>query len=186
MEDKKIRIGIYPGSFDPITLGHLDIIERSSRLFDILIVGVLVNAAKKPLFLAEERVKMIQSVTSHIDNVRVCSFGGLLVDFAKREHAEFIVRGLRAVTDFEYELQMAQMNRTMCPGIDTIFLTTDLRYAYLSSSVVKEVASYGGNIKRFIPDSLVPEVMSRCHPISADNKGSQEDKKNEQDRTDHQ
>lgn len=177
MENGKTRIGIYPGSFDPITFGHLDIIERSSRLFDVLIVGVLVNAAKKPLFLAEERVKMIQSVTSHLNNVKVCSFGGLLVDFAKREKADCIVRGLRAVTDFEYELQMAQMNRTMCPGIDTIFLTTDLRYAYLSSSVVKEVASYGGNIERFIPESLVSDVMSRCNPISAEQKGSQEGKR---------
>ena len=165
MENSKVRIGIYPGSFDPITLGHLDIIERSSRLFDILIVGVLVNAAKKPLFSTEERVKMIQSVTSHIENVRVSSFGGLLVDFAKAEKAEFIVRGLRAVTDFEYELQMAQMNRTMCPGIDTIFLTTDLRYAYLSSSVVKEVASYGGKIDRFVPADLVSVVSDRCKPI---------------------
>ena len=156
------KVGIYPGSFDPVTYGHLDIIERSSRLFDRLVVGVLTNKAKNPLFSAEERVRMIQSVTSHLENVEVCSFQGLLVDFAKQQNAKVIVRGLRAVTDFEYELQMAQTNRTMCPGVDTIFLTTDLRYAYLSSSVVREVAEFGGKIDRFLPPELVPVVQERC------------------------
>ena len=156
------KIGIYPGSFDPVTYGHLDIIERSSRLFDRLVVGVLTNKAKNPLFSAEERVRMIQSVTSHLENVEVCSFQGLLVDFAKQQNAKVIVRGLRAVTDFEYELQMAQTNRTMCPGVDTIFLTTDLRYAYLSSSVVREVAEFGGKIDRFLPPELVSVVQERC------------------------
>ena len=161
-EDCAQKIGIYPGSFDPVTYGHLDIIERSSRLFDRLVVGVLTNKAKNPLFSAEERVKMIQSVTSHLPNVEVCSFQGLSVDFAKAQNAKVIVRGLRAVTDFEYELQMAQTNHTMCPGVDTIFLTTDLRYAYLSSSVVREVAGFGGKIDRFLPPELVSLVMEKC------------------------
>lgn len=155
------KIGIYPGSFDPITFGHLDIIERSSRMFDELIVGVLYNSSKKPLFSADERVKMIQSATSHLENVKVCSFEGLLVDFAKRENARVIVRGLRAVTDFEYELQMAQTNHTMCPGLDTIFLTTDLKYAYLSSSVVREVASFHGSINKFVPDEIAALVEEK-------------------------
>ncbi len=161
-EKREPKIGIYPGSFDPVTFGHLDIIERSSRMFDRLVVGVLCNNAKKPLFSASERVKMIMSVTSHLSNVEVHFYDGLLVDFAKEEGARVIVRGLRAVTDFEYELQMAQTNHTMCPGIDTIFLATDLRYAYLSSSIVREVASYGGEISRFVPPEIVPLVQERC------------------------
>ena len=157
------KIGVYPGSFDPITLGHLDIIERSSQLFDRLIVGVLINNAKKPLFSAQERVKMIQSVTSHLDNVEVMSFDGLTVDFVKKQNARVIVRGLRAVTDFEYELQMAQTNHTMCPGLDTIFLTTDLRYAYLSSSIVREVAFYGGKLTDFVPPQIVPLLQEKTN-----------------------
>lgn len=163
--DPTEKIGIYPGSFDPITYGHLDIIERSSRIFDRLIVGVLINNTKKPLFSSDERVKMIKSVTSHLENVEVRSFDGLLVDFAKREGARVIVRGLRAVTDFEYELQMAQTNHTMCPGLDTIFLTTDLRYAYLSSSIVREVAYYDGKIDAFLPPEMVPLVRERCRTL---------------------
>ena len=155
------KIGVYPGSFDPITLGHLDIIERSSKMFDTLVVGVLINNSKNPLFSVEERVKMIQNVTSHLDNVEVRSFEGLLVDFAKRENARVIVRGLRAVTDFEYELQMAQTNHTMCPGLDTIFLTTDLKYAYLSSSVVREVASFGGKVDKFVPAEILPLIAEK-------------------------
>lgn len=156
------KIGVYPGSFDPITFGHLDIIERSSRMFDKLVVGVLVNNAKKPLFSADERVRMIQNVTSHLPNVEVRSFSGLTVDFVKNESARVIVRGLRAITDFEYELQMAQTNHTMCPGLDTIFLTTDLRYAYLSSSIVREVAYYDGKIDQFVPAEVVPLIRERC------------------------
>lgn len=155
------RIGIYPGSFDPVTLGHLDIIERSSQMFDKLIVGVLCNKAKKPLFSADERVTMIRSVTSHLCNVEVRSFDGLSVDFAKSVGAHVLVRGLRAVTDFEYELQMAQTNQAMCPEIDTIFLTTNLKYAYLSSSIVREVAYFDGNIETFVPESIVPLVKEK-------------------------
>ena len=141
-----MRIAVYPGSFDPVTLGHMDIISRSSKLFDKLIVGVLVNSSKVPLFSAEERVNMIKGVVSEYANVEVRSFDGLLVEFARLCKATAVVRGLRAVTDFEYELQMSQTNHIIAPDIDTIFLTTNLNYAYLSSSVVKEVARYGGDI----------------------------------------
>lgn len=161
MHNVREKIGIYPGSFDPITLGHLDIIERSSKMFDRLIVGVLYNKSKKALFSSEERVKMIRSVTGHLCNVEVQAFEGLSVDFAKSVGARVLVRGLRAVTDFEYELQMAQTNHTMCPDIDTIFLTTDLKYAYLSSSIVKEVASFDGKINMFVPESIVPLVKEK-------------------------
>ena len=161
MNNVREKIGIYPGSFDPVTLGHLDIIERSSRMFDRLIVGVLYNKSKKALFSAEERVKMIRSVTGHLCNVEVVAFAGLSVDFARSVGARVLVRGLRAVTDFEYELQMAQTNHAMCHNIDTIFLTTDLKYAYLSSSIVKEVASFDGYIDMFVPEPIVPLVRKK-------------------------
>ena len=151
-----MRIAVYPGSFDPVTLGHMDVISRSSRLFDKLIVGVLVNSSKIPLFSAEERVNMIKGVVSEYPNVEVMAFDGLLVEFARMCDATAVVRGLRAVTDFEYELQMSQTNHIIAPDIDTIFLTTNLNYAYLSSSVVKEVARYGGDISKFV----APEVRS--------------------------
>ena len=156
-----MRRAVYPGSFDPVTLGHLDIIERSASLVDELIVGVLVNHSKTPLFSLQERVNMLMSLTRNIPNVRVESFSGLSVDFVKECGARFIVRGLRAVTDFEYELQMAQTNRIMAPGIDTIFLTTSLEYAYLSSTIVKEVAAYNGDISRFVPPELISIIQER-------------------------
>lgn len=156
-----MRIAVYPGSFDPVTLGHLDIIERSSKMVDKLIVGVLNNSAKNPLFSVAERVTMLKDVTEHLSNVEVTSFDGLLVDFAVRCHAQTVVRGLRAITDFEYELQMSQTNRIMCPELDTMFLTTDLKYAYLSSSTVREVARYHGNISAFVPPSVVPKVLEK-------------------------
>ena len=152
---------VYPGSFDPVTLGHLDIIKRSASLVDELIIGVLVNRAKTPLFSAQERVKMLKDVTVNIPNVRVESFSGLSVDFARQCGARFIVRGLRAITDFEYELQMAQTNRIIAHDIDTIFLTTSLEYAYLSSTTVKEVASYGRDISQFIPPEILRAVQMR-------------------------
>ena len=125
-----MRIAVYPGSFDPVTLGHGDIIERTAKMFDKVIIGVLNNNVKTPLFSAKERVNMLEEVTAHLPNVEVQSFEGLLVDFLRRNDARVIVRGLRAVTDFEYELQMAQTNRVMAPEIDTIFLTTNLKYSY--------------------------------------------------------
>ena len=133
---------IYPGSFDPVTLGHLDIIRRSAAMFDSVIIGVLNNTSKTPLFSVEERVNMLKEVVSDIPNVRVESFGGLLVDFARKNGVKTIVRGLRAVTDFEYELQLAQSNRKVAPEIDTVFLTTSIEYAYLSSSIVKRICQF--------------------------------------------
>ena len=145
---------IYPGSFDPVTYGHLDIIERASKIADELVIGVLRNNAKTPLFSSDERVKMLKNETGHLKNVSIKSFDGLTIDFVREEGAVAIVRGLRAVTDFEYELQLAQGNRVLAPEIDTIFLTTNLKYSYLSSSMVREIASYGGDISGFVS----PEV----------------------------
>ena len=156
-----MRRAVYPGSFDPVTNGHLDVIRRSAALVDELVVGVLVNNAKTPLFSVEERVKILQDVTKDIGNVSVESFSGLSVDFVRRCNARFIVRGLRAITDFEYELQMAQTNRIMDSDIDTIFLTTSLEYAYLSSTTVKEVAAYGGDISKFVPKIVVEQIRRK-------------------------
>lgn len=152
---------IYPGSFDPVTLGHLDIIKRSAKIVDELIVGVLMNNSKSPLFSVENRVKMLEEVVKDIPNVRVMSFEGLLVDFAKKMKAQIIVRGLRAVTDFEYELQMSQTNMVLDGNIDTIFFTTSLEYAYLSSSTVKEAAYYGADISRFVPEPVINQVYDK-------------------------
>ena len=154
-----MKNAIYPGSFDPVTLGHIDIIRRSAVLFDHLIIAVLNNSAKKPLFTVEERVHMLKEDTKDIPNTEVLSFGGLTVEFARECGAHALVRGLRAVTDFEYELQLAQLNRVIAPEIDTVFLTTNLKYAYLSSSSVKEVAAYGGDISSFV----TPYVEERVH-----------------------
>lgn len=153
--------GIYPGSFDPITLGHLDIIKRSSKMVDHLIIGVLANSAKKPLFTANERVAMIKRVVEGLSNVSVETFDGLTVDFAKQRGATVMFRGLRAVTDFEYEIQIAQTNHALRGDIDTVFLTTSVKYSYLSSSIVKEVASYGGDITKFVPESILPLVIEK-------------------------
>lgn len=158
-----MKRAVYPGSFDPVTRGHLDIIERSAALVDELIVGVLNNHEKTPLFSVEERVKMLEDVTAHIPNVRVASFSGLSVEFVRSCGASFIVRGLRAVTDFEYELQMAQTNRSIDGRIDTLFFTTALNYAYISSTIVKEVASYGGDISGFVPPQIADRVYEKIH-----------------------
>ncbi len=152
---------IYPGSFDPVTKGHLDVIERSSRLVDELVVGVLNNSAKNALFSVLERVTMLKELTAHFPNVTVDAFDGLLVDYAKRIGAVIIVRGLRAVTDFEYELQIAQTNHEIDTDIETIFLTTRLEYAYLSSTIVKEVASYGGDISHFVPHQMIARIYAK-------------------------
>ena len=146
-----MKRAVYPGSFDPVTFGHIDIIKRAAYIFDELIVAVLNNKGKTPLFSVDERVNILKEVVKDIPNVSVLSYEGLLVDFAKENDAGVIVRGLRAVTDFEFELQLAQTNSVLSSGVDTMFLTTSLRYAYLSSSTVKEVASYGGDIDKFVP-----------------------------------
>lgn len=158
-----MRVGIYPGSFDPVTLGHVDIINRSAKLVDKLIIGVLTNSAKNPLFSVEERVKMLKEVTKDIKNVEVEAFDGLTVDFAALKEADMIIRGLRAVTDFEYELQIAQTNHKVNPNVDTIFLTTSVQYAYLSSSIVKEIARYGGDIGGLVPHEIINSVYQKYH-----------------------
>lgn len=140
---------VYPGSFDPVTLGHFDIIMRTSQTMDRVVIGVLNNQAKKPLFTVEERVEMLKSVTQPFSNVEIQCFDGLTIDFARKNHAQVIIRGLRAVTDFEYELQLAQTNRVIAPEIDTMFLATSLKYSYLSSSIVKEIASLGEKSENF-------------------------------------
>lgn len=150
-----MKTAIYPGSFDPVTYGHLDIIKRASLIFDSLTVAVLDNKAKSPLFSTDERVNMIKEAIIDLDNVTVETYEGLLVDYAIAKNADVIVRGLRAVTDFEYELQMAQTNRILSNDkVDTLFLITDLKYAYLSSSTVKEVAKFGGDISKFLPEDI--------------------------------
>ena len=163
-----MAIAVYPGSFDPVTLGHLDIIERSAHMVDRLIVGVLQNNSKTPLFSVEERVKMLEEVTKDIPNVEVKSFAGLTVDFAKECNANAVVRGLRAITDFEYELQIAQLNRVMDTSIDTVFLTTSLEYAYLSSSMAKEVAMYGGDISEFLDPVIAKQVQEKYQALQED------------------
>ena len=152
---------IYPGSFDPITFGHIDIIERASKIVDELVVGVLCNSAKNPLFSLDERVSMIEEMTKHLPNVTVQAFDGLLVDYMNKIGATLIVRGLRAVTDFEYELQIAQTNHVQNENIETIFLTTNLNYSYLSSTIVKEFAAYGGDISKFVPEQLIDRIYAK-------------------------
>ncbi len=154
-----MKRAVYPGTFDPMTLGHLDIITRSAEMFDILIVAVLNNNQKNPLFSVEERVKILEEATKDIPNVQVDSFSGLLCDYAAEKDLHVAVRGLRAVTDFEYELQLAQTNRVLSGGkLDTVFLSTSLKYSYLSSSVVKEIASFGGDISKTVPE-FVAELL---------------------------
>ena len=156
-----MRVAIYPGSFDPITNGHLDIITRGSRVFDKLIVGVLVNIDKVGLFPIEERVELIKRVTAHLDNVEVVSFNGLLVDLAKKNDARVILKGLRAVSDFEYEFQMALMNSQLDSEVETLFMTTSAANSFLSSSSVKQVAKFGGKINGLVPDEIVDDVIRK-------------------------
>ena len=148
-----MRSAVYPGSFDPVTYGHLDIIRRSSEIFDSLTVSILDNKMKTPLFSVQERVRMLEEATKEYPNVKVDSFSGLLVDYARKKKIGVSIRGLRAITDFEYELQIAQTNRVLSEGnLDTMFLTTSLEYAYLSSSTVKEIAMFKGDISKQVPD----------------------------------
>ena len=156
---------VYPGSFDPVTYGHLDIIRRSCHMVDELIVGVLYNKAKMPLFSVEERVRMLEETTKDLPNVKVVPFEGLLVEFARKMEARMVVRGLRAVTDFEYELQMAQTNHKLEPAVETVFLTTSLEHSYLSSTIVKEVAAFGGDISQFVPEAVETKVREKIIKI---------------------
>lgn len=152
---------IYPGSFDPITYGHIDIIERASKITDKLIVAVLNNYDKHSLFTVEERLEMIKDSVKDFNNVEVESFEGLLVDYVKSKDARLIIRGLRAVTDFEYELQMAQTNRELYKDIDTIFLLTNLKYSYVSSSAVKQVASFNGDVSKFVTPFVADKLKRK-------------------------
>ena len=157
-----MKRAVYPGSFDPVTYGHLDIIKRASEIFDVLIVSVLNNKGKTPLFSVEERVKILKEATKELPNVQVDSFSGLLIDYAAENDLHIAVRGLRAITDFEYELQIAQTNRKLSNGtLDTIFLTTSLEYAYLSSSSVKEIAYFGGDISQCVPDFVAKKINEK-------------------------
>ncbi|MDC7295256.1 pantetheine-phosphate adenylyltransferase [Butyrivibrio sp. DSM 10294] len=168
-----MKIAVYPGSFDPVTYGHLDIIRRASRMFDKVIVAVMFNSAKTPLFTLDERVKMLRESVKDLNNVEIDSFGGLMIDYCKERDIHIVIRGLRAITDFEYELQIAQTNKELSHNeVDTVFLTTSLEYSYLSSSVVKEIASYNGDITPcvapFIADSLYEKYGHRKDTTTSD------------------
>ena len=157
-----MKIAVYPGSFDPVTLGHLDIIKRASSMFDELIVAVMCNSAKTPLFTLDERVKMLKESVKDLDNVKIESFSGLLIDYCKENDIHIAIRGLRAITDFEYELQIAQTNKELSHNqVDTVFLTTNLKYSYLSSSVVKEIASYHGDITPCVSDFVAEALYEK-------------------------
>ncbi len=157
-----MEAAIYPGSFDPVTYGHLDVIKRAAKIFDELTVSVLDNHLKTPLFSVEERVNILKEATKDMPNVKVESFTGLLIDYAKVKNINVAIRGLRAITDFEYELQIAQTNRKLSNGeLDTMFLTTSLEYAYLSSSSIKEIASFNGDISQCVPDFVAKLVYAK-------------------------
>ena len=157
----KEKIAIYPGSFDPITNGHLSIIRRALEIFDKLIVAILINPRKKPLFSVEERIYMIKEATKDLKNIEVDTFEGLLVDYAVKKGAKAIIRGLRATSDFEYEFQMALMNRKLNSSIQSIFLMTDYKWLYVSSSIVKEVASFGGDVSGLVPEIVCKKLKEK-------------------------
>lgn len=156
-----MKICVYPGSFDPVTNGHLDVINRASKLCDKLIVAVLVNSSKSPMFSIEERVDLLKCVLKDRTNIEVENFSGLLVDFMREKNAKAIIKGLRAVSDFEYEFQMALMNKNQSPDIETLFMMTNINYSYLSSSMVKELVKYGGNIDDLVPECTKDAMISK-------------------------
>lgn len=155
------RTAIYPGSFDPITKGHLDVLERASKMFDRVIIAVLKNSSKKSFLPVEDRVKLIKESTKELTNVEVDSFEGLTIEYAQSKGARFLIRGLRAVSDFEYELQLCQTNSAIAPDIDTVFLTTKPKYNFISSSIVKELSFFGTDVSKFVPKSVVEYLQKQ-------------------------
>ncbi len=160
-----MKRGIYPGSFDPMTFGHLDIIDRASKIFDEVIIGVLNNSAKSCLFSIDERIAMARQLTSKYPNVKVDTFDGLLVDFAQEKGVNIVIRGLRAVTDFEYEIQIAQTNKVEYPEKETNFMTTSINYSYHSSTIVREFASHGGDLSKFVPEEIIPLIENKYNKV---------------------
>ena len=156
-----MRVAMYPGSFDPVTNGHLDLIKRAARMYDKLIVAVLNNKAKTPLFSMEERLELLRTACAHLPNVEVDGFEGLTVDFARQKGANVMVRGLRAVTDFENEIQLAHTNHALMPGIETVFLATSIRWSYLSSTTVREAAHYGADVSKFVPPNVAAALRAK-------------------------
>ncbi len=155
-----MKIAVYPGSFDPMTNGHLDIIKRAAKTFDKVYVAILNNSAKTPAFPLSQRIDWLKRATKELDNVEIDSFSGLLVNYANEKNANIIIKGLRAVSDFEYEFQMALTNRALSPNIETMFLMTNGKYSYLSSSIVKEIARFGGSLNGLVPDFMIEEVTN--------------------------
>lgn len=158
---ENLKTAVYPGSFDPITKGHLDVLERASKMFDKVIIAVLKNSSKKSFLPVEDRVMLIKKSVENLDNVEVDSFDGLTIDYAKSKGAHFLIRGLRAVSDFEYELQLCQTNSAIAPDIDTVFLTTKPKYNFISSSVVKELSNFGTDVSKFVPKSVVEYLQEQ-------------------------
>ena len=158
---------IYPGSFDPLTNGHLDLIERGSKIFEELIVAILRNSEKDPLFTLPERKEMLHEMVKHLPNVRVDSFDGLLVDYAMKKNAKAVLRGIRAISDYEYELQMALMNRKLQPQLETVFMASGETYSYLSSRLVKEIFRLGGSVRGLVPDLVEKKMREKLHGSAA-------------------
>ena len=156
-----MKLAICPGSFDPVTYGHLNIITRAASMFDKVVVVVMVNGTKQPLFSCEERVDLLKRATAHLPNVEIDFYGGLLADYARVRDATVIIKGLRALSDFEYEFQMALTNRKLNPAVETVFLTTNAEYMYLSSSLVKQVAGLGGDIREFVPPCIIQDILQK-------------------------
>ena len=160
-----MKVAIMPGSFDPVTKGHIDILERSSKLFDKVIAVVMVNPTKTPTFTTEERVRFLKKVTEHIPNLEVDSYLGLVADYAKEKNAHTLIKGLRAVTDFEYEFQQALTNKKLNPELETLFMVTNQEYMYLSSTIVRQIAGFGGDISLFVPEKIKEEILERITPV---------------------